>query len=123
MDAAHARLRKELLECTRDSAVSGVHAEPVGGDLSHWRGVIRGPDASPYDGGAFGVDIVVPRDYPFTPPAMRFTTKLWHPNVSSQTGAICLVRGRGRGRGGGGAWRGRASPSVREQLSEIACFK
>ena len=82
-----ARLRKELLECARDSVVSGVNAEPVDGDLSHWRGTIRGPHDSPYEGGTFGVDIVVPRDYPFAPPAMKFTTRLWHPNVSSQTGA------------------------------------
>lgn len=30
--------------------------------------------------------------YPFEPPRMRFMTKIWHPNISSQTGAICLVR-------------------------------
>ncbi|KAL8474518.1 hypothetical protein ACS0TY_031105 [Phlomoides rotata] len=28
--------------------------------------------------------------YPFEPPKMRFTTKVWHPNISSQSGAICL---------------------------------
>ena len=28
--------------------------------------------------------------YPFVPPKMRFTTKVWHPNVSSANGAICL---------------------------------
>ena len=27
---------------------------------------------------------------PFEPPKMKFDTKVWHPNVSSQTGAICL---------------------------------
>lgn len=28
--------------------------------------------------------------YPFVPPKMRFVTKVWHPNVSSANGAICL---------------------------------
>ena len=36
------------------------------------------------------VEIVIPSEYPFGPPKMKFRTKVWHPNVSSQTGAICL---------------------------------
>jgi len=45
---------------------------------------------TPYEGGIFHVDIVIPPDYPFKPPKMKFDTKIWHPNISSQTGAICL---------------------------------
>lgn len=45
---------------------------------------------TPYEGGIFQVDIVIPPDYPFKPPKMKFDTKIWHPNISSQTGAICL---------------------------------
>ena len=38
----------------------------------------------------FFVEIGIPPGYPFVPPKMRFLTQIWHPNVSSQTGAICL---------------------------------
>jgi hypothetical protein len=35
-------------------------------------------------------DIVIPDSYPFAPVKMRFLTKVYHPNVSSASGAICL---------------------------------
>ena len=84
------RIGKELAECARDAEKSGCTAEQVGDTAGHLRGTIKGPDGSPYDGGVFIVDITIPVQYPFEPPKMRFTTKVWHPNVSSQTGAICL---------------------------------
>ena len=36
------------------------------------------------------ISIKIPTSYPFEPPKMKFITKVWHPNISSQTGAICL---------------------------------
>ena len=36
-------------------------------------------------GGTYDIDIEVPNDYPFKPPKMRFITKVYHPNISSQT--------------------------------------
>eukprot|EP00826_Nyctotherus_ovalis_P017797 TRINITY_DN1525_c0_g1_i23.p2 TRINITY_DN1525_c0_g1~~TRINITY_DN1525_c0_g1_i23.p2 ORF type:complete len:149 (-),score=59.75 TRINITY_DN1525_c0_g1_i23:165-611(-) len=39
---------------------------------------------------SYMIDIVIPPEYPFKPPKMRFETKIWHPNISSVTGAICL---------------------------------
>jgi len=62
----------------------------AGDNLRRWKGKIFGPKDTPYEGGIFIVDIEIPPDYPFKPPKMKFETKLWHPNVSSQTGAICL---------------------------------
>jgi len=58
--------------------------------FTKWEAVITGPKDSEYDGGLFVVDIEIPSKYPFCPPKMKFATKVWHPNISSQTGAICL---------------------------------
>ena len=35
-------------------------------------------------------DIRIPETYPFQPVKMKFITKVYHPNVSSASGAICL---------------------------------
>lgn len=82
------RIYKELEDVDADKA-SGVTLEVLEG-LNHLRGTFTGPPDSPYAGGLFVVDIQVPDEYPFKPPKMRFETRVYHPNVSSQTGAICL---------------------------------
>ena len=61
-----------------------------GNDFRHWKGYILGPEDTVYHGGLFQIDIALPPEYPYKPPKMRFETKIWHPNISSQTGAICL---------------------------------
>lgn len=85
------RIAKELADIQADSH-SQITVEPVGGgeDLTHLRGSFKGPPGTPYEGGTYLVDIRIPTEYPFRPPVMKFETKVWHPNVSSQTGAICL---------------------------------
>mmetsp|Transcript_11948 Transcript_11948/g.14458 ORF Transcript_11948/g.14458 Transcript_11948/m.14458 type:complete len:199 (+) Transcript_11948:17-613(+) len=82
------RLKKELSECQKDTS-SGITVSTIE-EFRHLEGIIKGPDSTPYDGGVFKVDIVIPDGYPFEPPKMKFMTKIWHPNISSQTGAICL---------------------------------
>ena len=93
--ATRGRLAKELAEVGKDDETSGVKAIPVtDGNLRHLKGTIQGPLGTCYEGGVFEIDIQIPKQYPFEPPKMKFTTKIWHPNISSQTGAICLVRRR-----------------------------
>lgn len=36
---------------------------------------LKGPSDTPYEGGIFEVDIIIPNEYPFTPPKMKFITK------------------------------------------------
>ena len=83
------RLNKEIKEI-QDSGNAGVSASFYQNDSNHWKGVIKGPPDTPYHNGTFVVDIIIPPNYPFVPPKMKFDTKIWHPNISSQTGAICL---------------------------------
>lgn len=84
------RIAKELEECRQDSK-SGVSLELINeSDLTHLTGYFKGPPGTPYEGGLFKVDINIPNEYPFKPPVMKFSTKIYHPNISSVTGAICL---------------------------------
>eukprot|EP00927_Polykrikos_kofoidii_P060258 TRINITY_DN5527_c0_g8_i1.p1 TRINITY_DN5527_c0_g8~~TRINITY_DN5527_c0_g8_i1.p1 ORF type:complete len:201 (-),score=30.34 TRINITY_DN5527_c0_g8_i1:373-975(-) len=84
------RLEKELSDIRALSKDSSVVADAVEGALTHWKGTLKGPEGTPYEGGIFKIDIEIPADYPYNPPKMKFDTKIWHPNISSQTGAICL---------------------------------
>lgn len=80
------RILKELADIQADRDNSGVFAQPISeNNVLHLKGTIPGPPDTPYAGGRFIVDIVIPDNYPFKSPIMKFDTKIWHPNISSQT--------------------------------------
>lgn len=45
-------------------------------NLLLWKGWIRGPMDTPYEGGVFQLDIRCGMDYPLAPPTIRFVTKV-----------------------------------------------
>ncbi|PFH53292.1 hypothetical protein AMATHDRAFT_73488 [Amanita thiersii Skay4041] len=89
MDARLRRVNKEIADCKNDKT-SNIQIDLVDESPFHLKGSFPGPEGTPYEGGRFEVDIVIPESYPFQPVKMKFITKVYHPNISSASGAICL---------------------------------
>ncbi|KAG9055661.1 hypothetical protein FS842_001561 [Serendipita sp. 407] len=58
-------------------------------DVLQFVGIIAGPVGTPYHGGYFRVRFTFGNEFPASPPKCIFTTKIFHPNVSS-AGDICV---------------------------------
>jgi ubiquitin-conjugating enzyme E2 D/E len=87
--AAAKRIARELVDIKNDPPLN-CSAGPIDeSDMFTWEGVLFGPSESPYTGGVFNVSIQFPIDYPFKPPRVMFTTKIYHPNINTG-GFICL---------------------------------
>ncbi|WVF69371.1 hypothetical protein IAT40_004147 [Kwoniella sp. CBS 6097] len=82
------RIKKEIADLSREQ-LGDIVLAPDESDIFKWTCQLPGPAGSPYEGGVFEVEIRVPPDYPFSPPHLRFITKVYHCNIAS-TGAICL---------------------------------
>ncbi|KAH6564620.1 hypothetical protein BASA50_008580 [Batrachochytrium salamandrivorans] len=83
------RIEREIRQCHADKDAT-VTVRIVNDNMCHIKGVFQGPSGTVYEGGEFIIDIKLPDEYPFKPPKMKFDTPIYHPNISSQTGAICL---------------------------------
>ena len=72
---------RDLDSSPHDEFAAGPNSQD---DLFRWTATLNGPKGTPYDGGAFYIDIRLPPEYPFKPPRMQFITKIYHPNVDYQ---------------------------------------
>ncbi|CAI2322160.1 unnamed protein product [Caenorhabditis sp. 36 PRJEB53466] len=77
--------------------LKNLQSQPVEGftidvnedNLFVWSVGIYGPPKTLYQGGYFKASIRFPSNYPYSPPSMKFTTKVWHPNVY-ENGDLCI---------------------------------
>jgi len=58
-------------------------------NLFEWRIWIEGPKETCYEGGVFQLSLIFPKDYPMSPPELRFISDFWHPNVFTN-GKVCM---------------------------------
>ncbi|MCJ1335829.1 Ubiquitin-conjugating enzyme E2 7 [Bachmanniomyces sp. S44760] len=68
----------------------GITAGPISeDDLFIWECLLSGPPSTPYSGGLFPATLTFPKDYPLSPPVMKFTCDIFHPNVYPN-GTVCI---------------------------------
>lgn len=71
------------------AAISFISVVPIDDALDKLLACIEGPPGTPYEGGVFWITIRITN---FQPPAMRFHTRIYHPNID-HTGKICADYG------------------------------
>jgi len=89
------RLQREIMDLLNKSATEtsscGICFElPDEKDITKLTAYLQGPQNTPYEKGIFQLSINFQSDYPMSPPKIKFNTRIWHPNISSVTGAVCL---------------------------------
>ncbi|XP_072419302.1 ubiquitin-conjugating enzyme E2 T isoform X2 [Chiloscyllium punctatum] len=82
------RLKKEM-QLLASQPPPGVSCWQNNDQMDDLRAQILGSVNSPYEGGIFNLEIIVPERYPFEPPKIRFLTPIYHPNIDT-AGRICL---------------------------------
>ena len=82
------RLSKEMSDLNAQP-IEGVKIDLINDQITNWNVHIKGPANSPYEKGTFTVNIDFSDNYPFKCPKVQFVTKIYHPNVKTDTGEIC----------------------------------
>eukprot|EP01026_Neomeris_dumetosa_P028566 TRINITY_DN2312_c0_g1_i5.p1 TRINITY_DN2312_c0_g1~~TRINITY_DN2312_c0_g1_i5.p1 ORF type:complete len:235 (+),score=17.28 TRINITY_DN2312_c0_g1_i5:242-946(+) len=87
--SAQKQVMKELRQLIDKPCPDITVTEDSVGNLSQIVAELNGPEGTPYEGGVFKVRLILPHNFPETPPRGYFATRIFHPNISS-TGEICV---------------------------------
>jgi len=77
---------KQILKNSPDGIIAGPVKEE---NYFEWEAAITGPEGTVFEDGVFVARLMFPQDYPLNPPTMRFTSKIFHPNIYPD-GRVCI---------------------------------
>jgi ubiquitin-conjugating enzyme E2 G2 len=77
---------KQLTMNPPEGILAGPKSEE---NFFEWETLILGPEGTPFEGGVFPAELIFPKDYPMSPPKMKFTCEMFHPNVY-RDGRVCI---------------------------------
>ena len=86
--ASNLRLINELKRLNNEP-IDNVSFQVDDANMLNWNFTLIGPHESPYEGGIYNGVIKFPENYPYKPPEVIFTSKLFHPNVYAD-GKLCI---------------------------------
>jgi ubiquitin-protein ligase len=72
--------------------IHGIFIDFNDSDITKLKGLIIGPDGTPYEGGFYMFDVEFPLDYPYSPPKIKFISPpdvRFNPNLYTN-GKVCL---------------------------------
>ncbi|THH16460.1 hypothetical protein EW146_g4182 [Bondarzewia mesenterica] len=82
------RINKELKDIN-DRPIEGITVEADESNVFLWNCTVKGEPDSPYKNGTFRFKLELPENYPFKPPVVTFSTKIYHPGINEE-GHICV---------------------------------
>jgi len=83
-------LAKQQAEMVKNPSDGVIFYQNEEGDVTDIQADIIGPVDTPFYGGIFRCKLVVDGDFPTKPPKGFFLTKIFHPNVATPNGDICV---------------------------------
>lgn len=82
------RIMREMADLEK-SETEGIKITPSPTNPRHYFVKLAGPRDTPFESGVFDVEMLLPDDYPMSPPKVLFNTPIYHPNID-KFGRICL---------------------------------
>ena len=94
MDISVKRIMKDLKDLEKNNLNShGIYHQIHDDDIYHLKVLMIGPSDTPYEDGFYFFDILMPTDYPFNPPKVKYCTQngktRFNPNLYKD-GKVCL---------------------------------